>query len=489
MGHEKNQPQKAHFIGICGAGMSAVAKLLRDQGWEVSGSDAGFYPPVSDFLLSQNLDCRTPHDPSNIPPDVNLIVIGKHAKLTPEANSEVRAAFDLQEQGRAVIRSFPEVLHQLTEKTRNIVVAGSYGKSTTTALLSWMLQESGKDPSYFIGAIPLGFPSNSRLGQGGIFVLEGDEYPSSNWDERSKFLHLNAQTVVLTSCEYDHFNVFKTEEDYIDRYRQLIRSLPADGLLVACLDGSHVREVIKEAPCRVATYSTHPEKGADWTAGPRRFEREWTHFEILHSTGRRSESVGEFSTILLGRHNIEDILGAVGALLELGALTAEQAQSAIRNFKGLRRRLEMKTVGTTVPIYEDLSSSFPKAKACLEGVRERYPDRRIVAVFQPHTFSFRSRKALEWYPGMFADANEVVVFSPPDLHGLTPAEELSHEEILTAIREGNDCPVTAVSDKEETLRHLDSSLRPNDVAVIMTSGGMGGAIEPIVEMVQAKFPV
>src|SRR5262249_51826111 len=159
---------------------------------EVSGSDEGYYPPISDFLDREGLTCLTPHSPDNIPAQVDLIVIGKHAKLTPETNEEVHAAFQLRECGLAEIKSFPEVLQELTRETQNVVVAGSYGKSTTTALLAWMLRESGKDPSYFIGAVPLGFSSTAHVGHGKYFVLEGDEYPASNWDSRSKFLFYNA---------------------------------------------------------------------------------------------------------------------------------------------------------------------------------------------------------------------------------------------------------------------------------------------------------
>src|SRR3569833_1553696 len=146
-------PRHVHFIGICGAGMSAVAKLLKDAGSTVTGSDAGFYPPVSEYLTSEGLPCATPHAPENIPPDTDLVVIGKHAKLTPETNDEVRAAFARASAGELIVRSFPEVLNELTRDTTNIVVAGSHGKSTTTALVAWLLANSGKDPSYFIGAI------------------------------------------------------------------------------------------------------------------------------------------------------------------------------------------------------------------------------------------------------------------------------------------------------------------------------------------------
>ncbi len=474
--------RRAHFIGICGAGMSAVANLMRDSGWDVTGSDEGYYPPISDFLDREGLPCLTPHSATNIPKQVDLIVIGKHAKLTPETNDEVKEAFERRALGETEIKSFPEVLQSLTNTTRNIVVAGSYGKSTATALLAWMLRESGKDPSYFIGAVPLGFSSTAHIGAGAYFVLEGDEYPASNWDARSKFLFYNARAVLLTSGEYDHFNVFKTEQQYVDCYKQLVREIPESGLLVACADGKNVPEISAEARCRVVTYSAKS-SDANWTACDRRFQGGKTKFTALSN----GNPVSDFEMSLLGEHNVENALGAAAILLELAALASEEARKSLATFPGLRRRLESKASGASVTVYEDLSSSFPKATACLRAVRERHPKAEVTAVFQPHTFSFRSRKALEWYPGMFREANRVIVFSPPKLQGLASSEELSHDEILNAILSGNSCPVELAASSEDVVELLKPTLWPGDVVVLMTSGGMGGTIEAVAKIVKERF--
>ena len=475
--------KKAHFIGICGAGMSGAALLLREAGWEVSGSDDGFYPPVSDLLRKAGLPCLSPYAADNIPPDADLIVIGKHAKLVPESNTEVRRGFELRDAGQAEIKSYPEALDELTRERHSIVVAGSYGKSSTTALLGWILADSGKDPGYFIGAVPIDFDTNARLGSGAYFVLEGDEYPSANWDSTSKFLYYHARTVVLTSGEYDHFNEFPNEDAYLEPYRRLVGHIPRDGLLAACLDGAHVREIRTAARCRVVTYSGRPDAGADYTAGEPAFEGTRSRFEIR----RPGDTVVHVETVLFGEHNLQNIAGAAAALFELHAVTPEEFARSISRFRGLRRRLELKTERSSVATYEDLSSSRPKAMAALGALRQRYPGARIHAVFQPHTFSFRSRKALEWYPGMFQDADSVLIFSPPDLRGLASEEELSHEEIVAAIRSGNRAPVETVTSPAETVNRLRSSLDPGDVVLLMTSGGMGGAIPSIVGMTESDF--
>jgi UDP-N-acetylmuramate: L-alanyl-gamma-D-glutamyl-meso-diaminopimelate ligase len=477
--------KKVHFIGLCGVGMSGVAKMLKDGGWDVTGSDMEIYPPVSDFLMQEGLECLTPHAAANIPADVERIVIGKHAGLVPETNEEVARAFELKEAGQVEIMSYPDVLNELTAGRHSIVVVGSYGKSTTTSLLAWMLADNGQDPSYFIGAVPLNLSSGSHVGGGEYFVLEGDEYPAANWDDRSKFLLYRPRTVILTSGEYDHFKEFATEQDYVGVYFNLVRNLPADGLLVACLDGAHVAEILLEASCRVVTYSTNPARGADWTVKDATYGVDGSFITFVKRDTGEMISV---HTTLLGEHNAQNILGAIVAMRELNVVTAHGIKTALTRFESLKRRLEQKALGTSVQVYEDFAASRAKVMASLRAIRLPHPDSRVIVAFQPHTFSFRSRQALAWYPGMFADANEVIVFSPPSLHGLASEKELSYEEICSAIKKGNSCRVLEIGDTQGLVRHLEGTLHPGDIVVLMTTGAMDGAIEAVSSMVEKNFP-
>jgi len=288
---------KAHFIGIAGKGMSATALLLRQMGVRITGSDEGFYPPVSDYLKNEKIAFAEGYRKGNIPDDADVIVIGKNAKLTPESNEEVRAAM---ESGKPV-RSFADLLQDMTAKADTIVAAGSYGKSTCTALLAWCLRSAGKDPSYFIGEITNGFETHAHQGKGPTFVLEGDEYPASNWDDRSKFLLYNARNVLLTSATHDHINVFPTHADYLAPFHALLASLPADGLLVVSHE-THARALAANPACAVAFYGLHDK--AHWHAANIERGAE-TSFDLM----RGEEKVVRLSTKMLGDHNIENIVG------------------------------------------------------------------------------------------------------------------------------------------------------------------------------------
>lgn len=455
--------------------MSATAKLLRDSGWEISGSDDGFYAPVSNYLKKQKISFTEGYQKENIPKNVDVIVVGKHAKLTSEENEEVKEAFD----NHTSIRSFPEVLNNLSRETENIVVCGSYGKSTCAALLSWCLISAGKDPSYFIGAIPESPDSSSHIGKDKTFILEGDEYPSSNWDKTSKFLYLNAKDILLTPLAHDHVNVFSTIEEYLLPYRELIALQPREGLLVACLDGDYAEEIILPHDNKT-TYAL--EREADWTVS----NIEWgdkTSFDILND----GKKIVRLTTELLGKHNIQNILGVAALLLSKKLVTKTELQKGIETFLGIKRRLDLKSKKTSVKIYEGFGSSYHKALAAISAIKLHFPERRLVIVFEPHTFSWRNREALPWYEEIFKDAAEVFIYKPP-LHGADTHKQLTLNEIVEKVKESG-VSVTGFEETEEAVRKMEKDLKTDDVILLLTSGDLGGLIEDIPALAEKKFPI
>jgi UDP-N-acetylmuramate: L-alanyl-gamma-D-glutamyl-meso-diaminopimelate ligase len=466
---------KAHFIGIAGKGMSAVALLLRQMGVRITGSDEGFYPPVSDYLKNENIPFAAGYRKENLPDDADVIVIGKNAKLVPESNDEVRAAMA---SGKPV-RSFADLLHDMTTGSDTVVVAGSYGKSSCTAMLAWCLMAAGKDPSYFVGEITNGFKTHAHCGQGPSFVLEGDEYPASNWDDRSKFLLYNAKSVLLTSATHDHINVFPTHADYLRPFGALLGSLPADGLLVVCSSEPHAKALAANLRCPIVLYGLDDK--ANWHAANIERGAETT-FDLM----RGGDKIIRLSTKMLGDHNIENIVGVSAMLLEKKLLTPEELKAGMRSFLGVKRRMELLSPNSKLPVYEGFGSSYEKARSAIAATKLHFPDRRLIVVFEPHTFTWRNRAAIAAYDDVFAGASKVYIFEPASQGAATHAQLTQDEIVARTKAAGFDA--AAINDPDEALQRLSGIFREDDVVLLLTSGELGGLIRRIPQLVETKFP-
>lgn len=463
--------KKVHVIGLCGVGMSATALLLKDAGYEVTGSDAECYGPPMDILKKGGLTPLMPYSSSNLPKEVDCFVIGRNAKLNPEENEEVRAALAT---GKPVY-SFPQMLGQLTEGRQNVVVAGSYGKSTTTSLIAHILRHTGVDAGYFIGAEPASLPVPASVGTHPVFVLEGDEYPSAHDDSRSKFMHLHPRDVVLTSVVHDHVNVFPTFADYQKPFRELLALVPEDGIVVVCADEPGALGMAETSPVHIVPYgidngsyrATNIEYG------------ETTRFMLLCP----DQADIELTTTQLGRHNVEDIVGASAYVLARKLVSAEALQAAISSFGGVRRRLDNIALGSSVPVYEGFGSSYEKARAAIEAIRLHYPLQRLVIVFEPHTFGWRNRANLPWFDDVFREADLVLV-APPETQGSTTHDQLSHEEILDRV---NASGVSAKIYDPQNPQAALAELTLGDVVLILTSGSLEGSLPSFATLVTERF--
>lgn len=466
--------------------MASTAILLKELGWEVSGSDSNFYPPVSDYLRGQDISFKEGYRKENIPSDAEIIVIGKNAKLTLEENEEVREAMNRA----ASIRSFPEVLEGLVEKTHNIVVAGSFAKSTCTALMTWCLTEAGKNPGYFIGAVPINTGKTAAPGDGKLFILEGDEYPSSNWDTTSKFLHYHPRDVLLTGASHDHINIFPTHDTYLEPFKTLLSLMPPNGLLVASADDKSSRALANTHTGKVVMYSLNEKLKESklydisydfWSAGNMRFG-EISTFDLMRS----GESVAELETTLLGKHNTQNIVGVSAMLLEYELVSLEALREGVRTFKGVKRRLELLTKNSTVPVYEGFGSSYEKARAAIDAMHLHFPKRRLIVVFEPYEFSWRNKNALRWYGDVFHDCNLVFVYEPA-MQGADTHEQLTQDEIVQRVR-GSGIQAEPIHSPDEALISLEKELDGNDVVLLMSSGAIGGLVSSIPKLVEKKFP-
>lgn len=467
--------KKIHLIGICGKGMSALAFMLKQKGHKVTGSDEGFYDPVASMLRKNKISFNTSHKKENIPEDADIIVIGRHAKLVPESNEEVAYAF---KSGKK-IESLPEELGMLANDTENTVIAGSFGKSSVTALLAWCLIKGGKDPSYFIGAVPLEFKNNAYIGKSNHFIFEGDEYPSSNWDNTSKFLYFHPQNAIIISGEHDHVNVFKTEKDYLKPYKKLVAQIPKEGLIVASIEGKNIQEIIRNAKCNIVSYSFN--KKNTWHAENVNFGMK-TSFELWN----KKQKVTRLHTNLLGKYNIENIVGVSAFLLEKKLLSVKQLKIAVKNFKGISGRLDLKTKKSSVLVYEGFGSSYTKAKSCFEAIDLHFPDKKLITIFEPHTFSWRNGNAKKWYKDIF-DTSEHVVILPPPSHGSSTHHQMSHQEITNEVKK-NKRNVYMANTEKEALEILEKIVTKENIVLLMSSGSLFGLVKSVPKLMEKMFP-
>jgi UDP-N-acetylmuramate: L-alanyl-gamma-D-glutamyl-meso-diaminopimelate ligase len=463
----------AHFIGIAGVGMSATAILLREKGWHITGSDEGCYPPISDYLQKKGISICTSYAPENIPKNVDLIVIGKSAKLTIE-NTEVQEAH----KRHVPKKNFPEVLSDILKDRNPIVVAGSFGKSTVATLMAWILVHAGKDPGYLVGAVAHNLPQTSQLGSYPTFVIEGDEYPSGHDDPQAKFLHYHAHDLLLTSAVHDHVNVFPTHESYLAPFKELVASIPKDGLIVACADDVHALNLMNDSERTYISYGVN--KGATWSAYDIVFNENGTTFSIIHENQKFP-----IKTSMLGKHNVQNIVGAAAMLMELGLVTPQEVSEAVSHFSGVVRRLDLVTNSSSVPVFEGFGSSYEKARTAIDALRLHFPKRRLVVLFEPHTFSWRNRAMLHWYDTVFSDVQLVFVYPPPVQEGSTH-EQIALEEMIDHIKKSGSDAV-AIHSFDIAIHMLKKTIGSNDVVLILTSGDMDGLVRKIPLWMDAEY--
>jgi UDP-N-acetylmuramate: L-alanyl-gamma-D-glutamyl-meso-diaminopimelate ligase len=464
---------RIHFTGAAGAGMSAAALMMRDAGHEVSGSDEDVFPPMSTYVEGLGFPFSRRFDAANLPGGLDLLVLGASAKLGGEANPEVAAARRLGVR----VTTFPELIGEATAGRRNTVVAGSFGKSTCTALMAHVLREAGRDAGWMIGAISPSLPATGHWGQAREVVLEGDEYIVGPADRRSKFVLYHPQDVLLTSLVHDHVNVFPTFADYEAPFRELLRLAPRDGLLVA-KDHPAIRAIAGEFAGRVAWYDT-PERDGWWAQNVAFGET--TRFTLVAPDGGKLA----LATSLLGAHNIENIVGVSAYLLERGLVGEAALAAAVASFGGIRRRLDRLTAASVVPIVEGFGSSYEKARSAIEAMLLHFPDRPLTVVFEPHTFSWRSRDALAWYDSVFRGAARVLIAPPPG-HGAASHNQSSYEEILARARAAG-VPVAPVRTAEEAIGEL-GGLTGREAVLLLSSGpllGLPDALPPVFDELYA----
>jgi UDP-N-acetylmuramate: L-alanyl-gamma-D-glutamyl-meso-diaminopimelate ligase len=452
--------------------MSALASVLASQGHHVRGSDQGVFSPVTTYLDTLGIAWRDGFDGSLVPGNLDLAIVGSSAKLEVATNPEVA---ELRRRGVPCF-SFAEFLGTHTQARENLVIAGSFGKSTLTALIAVLMREAGRDPGYFIGAVPLDLATTGHWGADPQFVMEGDEYIVGGADRRPKFLLYHPASLVITSIVHDHLNVYPTLESYELAFAELLDLTPREALLV-CADAFPALHRLT-AGRRVVWYGREPCAGY--------FARniqigEVTRFELATPGGQSIE----LETELLGLHNIDNIVGAAALLLKRGEIDAQSLRRGVRRFRGVERRLDKKTSKSKVPAFEGFGSSYEKARSAIEAIALHFPARPLVVVFEPHTFSWRNANALAWYDTVFEGVDQVLLLPPPE-HGAEGHDQLGQREIAARIAAAG-VSVTVLEGPAEVLTWFENVLNGAEVVLLLSSGPLGGLARSVPVLLDEKF--
>jgi UDP-N-acetylmuramate: L-alanyl-gamma-D-glutamyl-meso-diaminopimelate ligase len=467
-------PRRVHFVAIAGSGMGSLAGLLHARGVAVSGSDDHFYPPMSTLLEGWGIPVHTSFRAEHVlEAEPDLVVIGNAVR--PD-NPEARAAID---EGLPHL-SFSDALYELAIAGRHpVVVSGTHGKTTTTSLVAFLLLATGRDPSLLVGGHALDFGGSFREGAGPHFVVEGDEYDTAFFDKTPKFLHYHPRTLVVTSVEFDHADIYRDLDHVKQAFRTLVAGMPADGTIVAALGHEGVRDVVAGAPCRVVGYGLGEERALDWCGARLAAEARGTRFELLRPGAAPVAALAP----LHGGYNVENCLAALAAVDVLGVPPAESVP-ALASFRGVKRRLELRGEARGVLVLDDFAHHPTAVEASLGAARARFPGRRLVAVFEPRTNTSRRKVFQQAYAEAFDGADCVVVAEVPDtpLYSATGevTERLSASQLAADLHE-RGVDAVAIDGVDAIVRHLAATCREGDVVLAMSNGDFGGLWEKLLE--------
>jgi len=448
-------PRAFHFLGICGTAMGAVAAMLKDQGYTVTGSDESVYPPMSTFLSDKGIAIQSGYRPENLPAGDTILVVGNAIK---RGNPELEAALE----AKHFYLSLPETLKTyFLRKTHNLVVTGTHGKTTTTSLLAWIFEHAGRKPSYLIGGLPKNLPQGCARQEGNYWIIEGDEYDTAFFDKRSKFLHYLPELVVINNLEFDHADIFDDLAAIQKSFSHLVRIVPRNGMILVNADDPNALAVVKESQAPIL------EVGFSENAAVRIFDvriREETQtFRLLNT---------EFTLAMSGTFNVHNAAMAIAAA-HFYQIPLPEIAKAVAEFRGVRRRQEIRGEVRGVTIVDDFGHHPTAMRETLHGLRHRFPHRRLWALFEPRSNTTRRAVFQKDLPAALGLADGVFVAQVAALEQIPVHERLHPEQVVADINAAG-VPAYYERDADAIVARLNPMLKPGDVVVVFSNGGFGG---------------
>ena len=462
---------RIHLIGVAGTAMATLAALLKHRGHDVSGSDEHVYPPMSDFLAAERIDVLEGYRPEHITGALDLVVVGN---AISRGNPELETVLD----SGVRYASLPETIrdHFLWD-AHSVVIAGTHGKTTTTALTGWLLTEGGADPTVLIGGIARNFGTDGasyRIGKGSPFVIEGDEYDSAYFDKTAKFLKYLPDIAVVNNIEFDHADIYADIDEVRLAFRRLVNLVPRTGLTLLGIDSADAAALAAHARSRVQTFGL--DAAAEWRAVDVRVS-ERTTFRVE----RAGKDFGEFDMPLLGDHNVRNALVAIAVGVDLG-LDVERLRAGLSAFKGVKRRLEVVGQARGVIVYDDFAHHPTAVEETLKAVRRASPGKRIWAVFEPRSASSCRSIFQDDFAKAFAGADEVVIASV-FRSSLPPDQRLSESKLVEDLT-SRSVRARHLPDVDAIVSAVSNETRDGDLVVVMSNGGFGGIHQKLLSAIE-----
>ena len=452
-------PRKIHLTGICGTGMGSLAGLLAESGHEVRGSDENVYPPISTMLEAAGIRIFQGYRPENLDWLPDLVVIGNIATRTnPEAEEVVRREIPY--------RSFPQAVDEFFLRDHHpVVVAGTHGKTTTSALMAWVLREAERDPSWLVGGVLRGQNRSFHLGRGEHFVIEGDEYESAFFDKGSKFLHYRPRTALLTSVEYDHAEMFPDLDAVRRTFSSFLALIPSSGTLVYCADDPIARELSQVSHARRVDYAV--KEKATWVGRTRKATPDGILFDVF----KGNERFASYASPMTGNHNLQNILAVTAAAFHLG-LGPEEIGKGLQSFPGVKRRQEIRGVERGVTVVDDFAHHPTAVRGTIAALAERFAGNRLWAVFEPRTNTTRRAVFQDEYAEAFDQADEVIIAAVDHPERAPQGDRFSAERLTEDLRH-RGISARHVPEVASIVQIVASEARDGDVVLIMSNGSFG----------------
>jgi UDP-N-acetylmuramate: L-alanyl-gamma-D-glutamyl-meso-diaminopimelate ligase len=448
-----------HLIGIGGTGMASLAGLLHEAGCRVTGSDRPLYPPTSTTLAAMGITVYEGYDARHLDPVPDLIVVGNAvSRGNPEAEQVLDLRLPHVSMAAAIEKRFLTGRHV-------IVVAGTHGKTTTTAMLAWVLDHAGRAPGFLIGGSPQNFEAPYRIGAGSAFVIEGDEYDTAFFDKGPKFMHYRPDTALIGTIEFDHADIYRDEAEVQKVFRWLTNIVPRRGLIVRHEDCPATVGVTAHAQARVQGYGL---ASGSWRATSIEHGANGVSFRAT----RDGDHVADVTLAVSGEYNVRNALAVMAAAAEQG-LTPAEIQEGLATFLGVKRRMEVKGEVDGIVVIDDFAHHPTAIAETLRAVKQRYPGRRVWCVLEPRSWSLRRNVFQDKLASAFDSADEIVLAEVFGADQLPPEERLDPARLVADLaRRGR--PARFLPGVDAIVRYLVEEARPEDVVAVLSNGGFDG---------------